>query len=182
MVVTGGLLGSDPALSGWAWFEWMGAAATAPTRTAASEWFAPGSYVFRSTWKNPFIVPTPIWYSAVWKDNRPIFLIEDNGRRFTAVEGGTSHPAAHRSLARRSRFSDNGLSIHATRKGTVTDSTTGTFVASTYSVANQRPDTRTGDHTVVITVPNAIPMPLGLLILSYATRKRPFFPTEGGGG
>jgi hypothetical protein len=135
--------------------------------------------VFRSTWKNQ----KPIWYSAVWTQNRPIFLIEDNGRRLTAVDSGTSYPAARRSRTRvRSHFSDNGLRIHATRKGAVIDSTNGTSIASTYSVANQRPDTRNGDHTVVITVPNTIPTPLGLLILSYATCKQPFFLTEGGGG
>lgn len=178
MVVTAGLPGSHPALSEWASFEWIGPA-TAPTRSAASEWFAAGTYVFRSTWKNR----KPIWYSAVRTDNRPIFLIEDLGWRFKAVDSGISYPAAHRSRTRLgSHFSDNGRSIRATRKGTVIDSTTGTSIASTYTVANQRPDTRTGDHTVVITVPNAIPMPLGLLILSYATRKRPYFRTEAGGG
>lgn len=119
----------------------------------------------------------------MWAQNRPVFLIEDNGRRFTAVDSGTSYPAARRSRTRvRSHFSDNGLSIHATWKGAVIDSTTGTAIASTYTVANQRPDVRNGDHTVVITVPNAIPMPLGVLILSYATRKRPYFITAAGGG
>jgi hypothetical protein len=106
MVVTAGVPSSDPTQSGWAWFEWI-SPTTAPTRTAASEWFAPGTYVFRSMWKNR----KPIWYSAVWKDNRPIFLIEDNARRFTAVDSGTSYPAARRSRTRvRPHFSDNGLS------------------------------------------------------------------------
>jgi hypothetical protein len=120
-------------------------------------------------------------------------LIEDNGQRFTAVDSGTSYPAARRSPLRirvRTQFSesgDGGLSIRATVKGDVIDSATGTVIASTYSVANQRPDRETGDHTVVITVPNAIPMRLALLTLSYATRKHPYFepwlePTFGGGG
>jgi hypothetical protein len=182
MVVTAGLPSSDPALSGPAAFDWI-VPATAPTQKAASEWFLSGTYVFRSTWKNPFIVPKPIWYSTVWKDNRPIFLIEDNGRLFTAFDSWKSYPAAHRSRTRiRSHFRGNGRSIRATRKGAVIDSATGTSIASTYSVANQRPDTSTGDHTVVVTVPNAIPMPLGVLILSYATRRQPFFIVEGGGG
>jgi hypothetical protein len=178
MVVTAGLPGSDPALSESASFEWIGPA-TAPTRTTASDWFAPGIYVFRSTWKNR----KPVWYSAVWKDNHPIFLIMDNGRRFTAVDSGTSYPAARRSrTAVGSHFSDNGLTIRATRKGAVIDSSNGTTIASTYTVANQRPDINTGDHTVVIAVPNSIPTPLGLLILSYATCKRPYFESQGGGG
>ena len=96
MVVTAGVPGSDPALSGSASFEWIGPA-TAPTRTTTSEWSAPGSYVFRSQWKKRSLVSTPIWYSTVWKDNRPIYLIEDSGRRFTAVDSGTSYPAARRS-------------------------------------------------------------------------------------
>jgi hypothetical protein len=181
MVVTAGLPSSDPPLSGPAAFEWI-VPATAPTRTTTSEWLAPGTYVFRSTWKQSFIGPKPTWYSTVWKDNHPIFLIEDNGRLFTAYDSWKSYPAAHRSRTKlRSHFSDNGLSIHATRKGAVIDSTTGTSIASTYTVANERPNTSTGDHTVVITIPNAIPMPLGALILSYATRRRPVILTEGGG-
>jgi hypothetical protein len=95
-----------------------------------------------------------------------------------ALGTATSYPAARRSPLRlRTHFSesgDGGLSIRATLKGDVIDSATGTVIASTYSVANQRPDTRAGDHTVVITVPNAIPMRLGLLTLSYATRNSPF--------
>lgn len=114
--------------------------ATAPTRTTASEWFAPGTYVVRSKWKKRSLVSIPTWYSAVWKDNRPIYLIEDNGRRFTAVDSGTSYPASRRSRTRvRSHFNDNGISIHATSNGAVIESTTGTSIASTYTVANQRP-------------------------------------------
>jgi hypothetical protein len=94
-----------------------------------------------------------------------------------------TYPAARRSRTGvRSHFNDTGISIHATSNGAVIESTTGISIASTYSVANQRPDEDTGDHTVVITVPNAIPTPLGLLILSYATRKRPFFRQPAGGG
>ena len=143
----------------------------------------PGNYVFRSGWKKRALVSTPTWYSAVWKDNRPIYLIEDNGQRFTAVDSGTSYPAARTSrMSVRSHFSDNGISIHATSNGAGNDPMTGTSIASTYTVANQRPKTDTGDHTVVITIRNAIPTPLGLLILSYATRKRPFFRQPSGGG
>ena len=135
-----------------------------------------GERVFRSTWERP----VGVWYSAVWAHGRPIFLIEDNGQRFTAVDSGTSYPAARRSPLRiRTQFSDSGLSIRATSNGAVTNSATGTLIASTYSVANQRPDTDTGDHTVVITVPNAIPMRLGLLTLSYATYKHPYIEVQG---
>jgi hypothetical protein len=186
---------SEPAesLSGWPLFDWTGPA-TAPTRSTPSEWLPAGTYVFRSkwqtgseswSWENPFGGPRPVWYSAVWTPSRPIFLIEDNGKRFTAVDSGTGYPAARRSRLRlHTQFGDGGLHIRATSNGAVIDVATRTRLASTYSVANQPPDRYAGDHTVVITVPNAIPMRLGVLILSYATRKKPWFeaPPIGGGG
>jgi hypothetical protein len=179
IVVTAGLLSSDATLSGPAWFDWDGPAA-APTRSTAIEWLPAGTYVFRSKWEKRTGTQQPVGYSPVWAHTRPIFLIEDYGERFTAVDSGTSYPAARRSPFRiRTQFSDGGLRIRATSNGAVTESTTGTLIASTYSAANQRPDTTTGDHTIVITVPNAIPMRLGLLILSYATRKHPYIELQG---
>ena len=184
VVVTDGLLSSDATLSGPAWFDWTGPAA-APTRSTANEWLPAGTYVFRSKWEKPMgiLSEQPVWYSPVWTEGRPRFLIEDNGMRFTAVDSGTSYPATRRTPRRiRTQFresGDGGLSIRATSNGAVIDSATGTLIASTYSVANQRPDTRTGDHTVVITVPNAIPMRLWPLTLSYATGKHPYIELEG---
>jgi hypothetical protein len=163
-------------LSGWPLFDWSSPAA-APTRSTPSEWLAAGTYVFRSKWPTgTFQGSRPVWYSAVWTHSRPIFLIEDNGKRFTAVDSGTSYPAARRSPLRfRTQFSessDGGLRIRITSNGAVIDLATRTRIASTYSLANQPPAASTGDHTVVITVPNAIPIRLGLLTLSYATRKK----------
>ena len=182
VVVTAGLLSSDATLSGPASFDWDGPAA-APTRSTANEWLPAGTYVFRSEWEGRTGLggfKEPVWYSPVWTHGRPIFLIEDNGERFTAVDSGTSYPAARRSPRRiRTQFSDGGLRIRATSNGDVIDSATRTVIASTYPVANQRPDTDTGDHTVVITVPNAIPMRLALLTLSYATCKHPYIELQG---
>jgi hypothetical protein len=186
-VVTAGVLSSDATLSGPASFDWSGPAA-APTRSTASEWLPAGTYVFRSKWqrspgewsRESFQGPRPVWYSAVWTHSRPIFLIEDNGKRLTAVDTGIGYPAARKSPLRlHTQFSDSGLNIRITSNGAVIDLATRTRIASTYSVANKPPAVTTGDHTVVITVPNAIPMRLGLLTLSYATRKRPLFETGG---
>jgi hypothetical protein len=182
IVVTAGLLSSDAPLNGPASFDWDGPAA-APTRSTANEWLPAGTYVFRSKWEWRTGPQQPVWYSPVWTRNRPIFLIEDIGMRFTAVDSGTSYTAARRSRLRlRTHFSesgDGGLSIRATSDGAVIDLATRTVIASTYSVANQRPDTDTGDHTVVITVPNAIPMRLAPLTLSYVTRKHPYIEQPG---
>jgi hypothetical protein len=202
MVVTAGVLRSDTTLSGPASFDWTGPA-PAPIRSTPSEWLPAGTYVFRSKWQPTrgfsqwYSAARPAWYSAVWTQGRPIFLIEDEGQRFTVVDNGTSYPAARRRLAPRPHFGDGGFSIRirttlnhpatatlnqpATENNDdVIDSATGTVIASTYSVANQPPTTKSGDHTVVITVPNAILMRLGLLVLSYATRKMPFIREPNG--
>jgi hypothetical protein len=147
---------------------------------------AAGTYVFRSKWQTgTFQGLRPVWISAVWTQGRPIFLIEDNGKRFTVVDSGTIYPAARKSPLRlHTQFSDGGLNIRATSNGAVIDLATRTRIASTYSAANHPPTIGTADNTVVITVPNAIPIRLGLLTLSYATRKKPWFkgPPIGEGG
>jgi hypothetical protein len=86
IVVTAGLLGSDATLSGPASFDWNGP----PPRHPIDGERAVACGTTCSARNGRANGTQPVWYSPVWAHTRPIFLIEDNGQRFTAVDSGTS--------------------------------------------------------------------------------------------